>query len=367
MKKSIEEIAFGKEPEWWNEQITLDMDYESKMLMSFNWYNYIKSNSDAVDYLKKWMLGSYDKSAIKSITNLKEWEIPNHVGWIARMLSLGNNMIPDDMLERFKTTIDELIKKGAKNPERNDEDQKTTVIKYPEKKYIAKFDDLVDTFLIDYSYDYDIFQEILKITKDKKDYKDFLRYVNGLFLEIDQVVTGKDKELVEAYHHINKTNLKKYHIFLKKFVEQLVLLNSSQKAKRTTKDKPQSSVAKKKKEKPIDIEYMKSFEELNIQSIPIESTLKSNVSCIVFYDTQKRMLHIMRKADNEKFSYKGKSLCGWSEEKSKSYMIRKPKETILKLMGCNQKQFDVELSKLSTKPKNARGKITPSTLILKSF
>lgn len=363
--RNFEDMAFGLEPEWWNQEITLEFNPELEIGKSFNWYNYTKTNKDAVEYLKKWMLKYYDKESIRNISKLKDWEIPNHLGWIARMISLGCTLIANDILQRFTKKIDELIQKGKERKEETEEQKvQEKVSSYKEKQYLAKIDEMIDCFLDTFSYEYDIYQELLKITKDKKEYKEILKHVNDTFLELDAAILKTDEDLIEIYSCFSTKEKKLYHSFLKSMIEQLVLLTKVElKPRKVSKKKVKTSNVKKQLD---SIEYLSEYLELGIKSIPIENTLKPNIKCIVFYDIEKRKLHIMKKGEGT-FFYKGKSLYGWDEETSFAYVLRKPKETILKLIGCNKKQFDLELNKLTTKPQSVNGKINSSMIVLKTF
>ena len=369
--KNIDDAVVGKEPTWWDDLPEDQLVIEDETLRlciskSFNWYNYKYNSKEAAKYLKKWMADYYEAEDIKSVSALPDWKVPKHLGWIARMLSLGCEDIPKDMLQRFKENINKIIKKGEKEKVEKAKlaklQSKEKVFKIVEKDHLAFADELIDLHLTgELGKDFDLFTELAEKKYNKTQYREISEHIKEIRAEVNLASSkaAKHKDYVEIYSFLTKAKLKKYETFLTRLEVDCVSLSRVKKRvyrKRNTTLKNQKMFE--------NLDYLKEHPPMAITGIPIENTINSKITSLYFYDVERRFLSIFkRKKTDEAFSYKGKSLINFNDD-SFVITIRKPEQIVPRVMGCDKRSIDKVINGVRAKHRKVKGKLNKNMILI---
>lgn len=180
--------------------------------------------------------------------------------------------------------------------------------------------------------------------------------------EFQCVVDKGDPQLVEAYSHYTKTQMKNLVKFAEATLTGLdsyISVKKAQKAPRKRKAvPPEKQVAK--------LKYLKQFAELGLTSVSPAKIIGANE--VWAYDTAKRKLHYYV-ADSHvgTLGVKGSTILGFDGAKSGVKTLRKPAEVLKKLAAAGKpaarKLFD-EIKSVQAKP---NGRTNDALLFLKVY
>lgn len=183
--------------------------------------------------------------------------------------------------------------------------------------------------------------------------------------EYEEVLAGKDPQLVEAYSHLTKTQVKNTIKFIESMLASINSYISNKKASKAPRQRkavpPEKVVA--------NLKYLKEFKDdklkLNLVSVHPKTLLTASEAWV--YDTAKRrMYHFMADDLAKTFSVKGNTLLGFDTLKSEVKGLRKPAEQIKEIMGSKPvaRKYFKDIKSVSSSPK---GRFNAGMIILKAF
>jgi hypothetical protein len=184
----------------------------------------------------------------------------------------------------------------------------------------------------------------------------------GRLTEFEAVYEGKDPQLVEAYRHLNKHQIKATIKFIEGVISGLqgyISVKKSLKAPRKRKAvSPEKQAAK--------VKYLKSFDELKLVSVPPAKIIGATE--VWAYDTAKRKLHYYV-ADQHvgTMGIKGSTILGFDSAKSGIKTIRKPEEVLKKFMAAGKPAARKLFGEIKAVQAQPNGRTNSSLVILKAF
>ena len=355
--KDYEKQLSGGEPTWDvaknNQNITLTT--------ALNWYSSFSDAKEAkkyvIHYLKiqkktKTEIGKFEKLHEKTFGNL---------GFMCRIFERGGPITKeqiDDRLTKIKEEIPKTTKKTktVETPKINIQDR----ILEKSREYMGEIEGMIDDCVH------------LKI-KDKIDAFGFMqqnqvkpphaRYiievVNRKLDEINEVILGKDKQLVEGYSNFNKTELKKFSSLLSSIIDDANRIVHNSKITR----KPRT-----KKNKPIEkiistLQYKKADNEYKIASV--DPTGIIGASQLWVFNTKTRKLGCYNAIDESGFNIKGTTLTNFSEKNSIQKIVRKPEEILPNVLKASKVASKKILPGLTTSEQTLTGRLNSDTILLK--
>lgn len=183
--------------------------------------------------------------------------------------------------------------------------------------------------------------------------------------EMTELLTTKDVQLIQAYSHYSKQQVKNTI----KFIE-LVLsdLNSYISVKKTAKA-PRARKAVPVEKTVSKLKYMKAFKDpaIKLDLISISPIKLHGSSEAWVYDTSKRKLHHFIADEYSKtLSVKGNTILGFDSTQSESKTIRKPGEQLKEVMGSKPaaRKYFKDIKAVATTP---NGRFNDKMVILKAF
>jgi len=181
-------------------------------------------------------------------------------------------------------------------------------------------------------------------------------------IEFEDVVAGKDADLVKAYDYMTKTQLKNCVKFCELVLSDCgayVQIKKSEKKPRKVKPvSPEKRAAKFK--------ICAEFAELKLKSLPASQLVEKTEAWL--YDTKKRkLIHIVADEYTKAFTIKNNAVIGFSTVETLQKTVRKPAETIKAITAAGKPAARKIFKDLTTTETawNARG--TENLVILRSW
>lgn len=219
-------------------------------MRAINFYNYKFEKKDAKNFLLQYAKET-DKEFAKTLKKFDEDKIPQTIGWVADMLMRGLNLVdPNEQiisrLDHMKKHPEQYIQKTETTDKRTK--PKESIQTKQHKKFLRYLEDLdavIDEFM-DNGYNTTFKMKTWLSQNDiKKVYGKLISEVYKIeFDEIQKVVEKEDKELMEAYSFMKRSELKRYS----KLLQDIYTTAESWlfKKKRKTTKKRKSKTQKKK-------------------------------------------------------------------------------------------------------------------------
>ena len=184
--------------------------------------------------------------------------------------------------------------------------------------------------------------------------------------EMNELLEGKDAQLVQAYSHYSKQQVKNTIKFIELVLSDLnsyISVKKTAKAPRARKAVPVEKIVAK-------LKYMKAFKDqaIKLDLISISPIKLHGSSECYLYDTSKRkLIYIVADEYSKTLSVKGNTILGIDSAKSQTKTIRKPGEFFKEFMKlgkpAGRKMFD-EVKAVAVTP---NGRSNDKMLIIKAW
>lgn len=355
--KDFEKSLSGGEPSWKNGQTSL--------ASALNWYNYHSDSKESkvftLSYLKE--IGA-PKTDIETIEKVPEAEFQN-LGFVCRMKLRGAPL--SDRNEQWIKNFIHDLKEKVITPKAVEVIETKPTISIQERlaektrEYIGEIEGSIDECITTRNFKTTFKPyELLKTLDVKGAHTRFIIpvYINKLS-EIEEVIKGKDKDLVEGYSYLKKTEIKEYANLLKTIIEDCEKIAHTSKVTRTPR---------KKKAKSVDtiiqkLQFKKEDNEFKIASVnPIDI-----VGCnqLWVFNTKTRKLGCYNATDRGGLGVKGTTLTNFVEETSIHKTIRKPEVTLPLTLKAGKVALRKILSDINAVEQPLTGRINSDTILLR--
>ena len=353
----------------------------------FGFYNYYLSAKDLKVFALEWMKNNgYKKDEIKYIKSLRDTQPSVTTSKLCR--ALNNGMLPtcDGYMEYYKD------KEGYNITEAHND---LTHIKTELTSLLANYVKIVDTPVdankhtnnispierlknkvngtvcaeLDWMLDDWINSEpkvkginVYSLLKQHTIPAAGLKYVEewlGRYkTELTEALEG-DPDSAEGYSYLTKPGIRSRIKELTKMEEQVAKFRATNtNARKPRKKKVQSADRQVK-----SLKYLAESDEYAVTSVS-PANIPGARKLYVFNIKYRRMT-VYECSSTEGFSVKGTSIKGFDEKLSYSMSLRKPSDVISAIVTKTDKQRDKIIDALTTKRKEANGRMNDQTLILK--
>jgi len=151
----------------------------------------------------------------------------------------------------------------------------------------------------------------------------WLRHRDEFFAAME----GKDSQLVEAYAHFGKIQLRN----LVKFADQVLSDCDSYVQIKKVERKPRKKKPASPEKLTAKFKYLREFAELKLTSEPVTKLVGASEAWL--YDTKKRkLIHVVADQHVSEFTVKGTAIVGFDSGNSTQKTLRKPAEQIKALL-----------------------------------
>jgi hypothetical protein len=356
----------------------------SAIARSLNWYHRFYSKKDARDMLATY-LDFHDRVADGKVMRKvddAEFRLPTFA-WLSRMVLRGLDLTEHEMLA-LENEITRLLQTIHK-PEVKGVSQFGKTTKYPDQVATAKsniqetmrekareaageLEGLFDEYFLAGSPTKHSLRPMDEVSK-----KNVLPHHISMITEVwtkklnemKELLEGKDAQLVQAYAHYSKQQIKNTIKFIELVLSDLnsyITVKKAAKAPRARKAVPvEKQVAKMK--------FMKAFKDpaMKLDLISVSPVKLHGCSEAYLYDTQLRKLTYLVADDYSKtLTVRGTTILGFDSVKSQTKTLRKPAEQLKEVMGSKPagRKFFESIKSVGITPK---GRSNERTIIVKAW
>lgn len=356
--RSADTKYVGDEPRW-NVQPTENRF--STLTRAFNWYGYFYGKKDAKDMIAAY-LDRHDRSRdAKKVRAIPDSQIRMTTGWLCRMADMGLQLDEHEQIKLDNMITETLaVKDQVKDtaPEVKDETPKTTIqdrLRDKVSECAGELEGMFDDFILSGA----------KLTADFKPVS-LMRGMNiapqmiyiikdiwaGKLSEFEEVIEGRDADLVKAYDYLTKNQLKQCI----KFCELVITDCGSYVQIKKVERKPRKVKPVSPEKRAGKFKTQAAFPELKITSLPAAQLVNKSEAWL--YDTKKRkLIHVVADEYAKVFTVKNNSIIGFSAAETVQKTVRKPAETIKSVTSVGKPAIRKLFKDLSTTETawNARG------------
>ena len=325
---------------------------------SFMWYNSFYGKKDAKELMCQYLDLSERTHEAKVIRKVHDNEFINTYCWLARM-RLRGLVLTDSEEAKLEAEINRLMNVVSKPVEVKVESDVTAparpniqeIMREKASEAAGELEGMFDDYMttgksssktMDLVAKFNVMPQHIPIIADiwKKKQTEFT-----------ELQKGNDKQLVEAYAHLSKIQVRN----TVKFIEQVLTdLNSYISVKKASKA-PRARKAVPVEKTVSKLKYLKSFKDAatKLDLTSISPVKLHGASEAWVYDTAKRKLHhYIADEYSKSFTVKGNTILGFDKTKSEVKTLRKPAEQIKEIMGSKpaaRKYFN-DIKAVATSP-----------------
>jgi len=367
--KSADVKYTGSEPAW--KLVLTDGDRTSAMLKAFAWYNYHYSKKDAKDMIAHWLEHNDRLRDAKLIRGIPDSQIRSTTAWVCRM-----NLIGLALSEHELSVIDGQISDMMRIKQevvRVVTEEETTQARLTIQDHLrermsecaGELEGLFDDFL----------QQGARLTAEFKPMShirgrnvapQMIGTISAIWkdrlAEFEETVEGRDADLVEAYSHLSKIQLRNCVKFCELVINDCASYVQIKKVER----KPRAKKAISPEKLSSKFKYLRDFAELKLVSEAPASLV--NASEAWLYDTKKRkLIHVVADAHVGSFTIKGTSIVAFDAVNSSQKTLRKPAEQIRSITSVGKPAARKVYKDIKSTEIRFNGRGNEHLIILKSW
>jgi hypothetical protein len=358
----------GEEPRW-AEQPTYDRF--ATMTRAFNWYGYFYGKKEAKDFVAAHLERQERAKDAKLVRSLPDSQVRTTVGWLCRMVDMGLQLNENEQV-KYNAMLKEIlaVKQLAKEIV---EEQPEAV---PKLTIQDRLRERVSECLGELEGQFDEF--VAAGAKLNADYKpvSVMRSMNiapqmvstirdvwtRKLTEFEEVVAGRDADLVKGYDYMTKTQLKNCVKFCELVISDCGAYVQIKKVER----KPRKVKPVTPEKRAAKFKVCTEFAELKLKGLSAASLVDKTEAWL--YDTKKRkLIHLVADSHAQAFTIKSNTVIGYSTVETVQKTLRKPAEQLKGLIAAGKpaarKLFkDIKATEVAW---NGRG--SENLMILKSW
>lgn len=342
----------------------------SKIGWAYNWYNYFYGKKEAKEMIAVYLERAGRNKDAKKIRATPDSKINLTVGWTCRMVTMGLELTEQESATLNKLLAEILLFK---------EQPKETVDEEPQVPRVTIQDRLREKVSECAGELEGMFDEFVASgAKMNADWKPIatIRGMNvapqmiGIISDIwkrklaeyEEAVEGKDPQLVEAYSHLGKVQLRNIVKFCETVINDCAAYVQIKKVER----KPRKAKVVSPEKRAAKFKVLAEFAELKLKGLPAASLVDKTEAWL--YDTKKRkLIHIVADEHTKAFTIKSNSIIGFSAAETMQKTLRKPADT-LKALGTAGKPAARKIFKDLTTTETAwTGRGNENLIVLKSW
>jgi hypothetical protein len=376
--RSADTKYLGEEPTW---KFQPEAERRvSRLANAFNWYNYYLGKKEVKEFVADWLDRHEDKNA-KAFRSVPEQSIPSTMGWLCRMNTMGLDLTEHELLY-IENHVSELLSKNKPAKKLSAQAQASADAKAEQQAETVRItiQDRLREKVSECAGEIDgMFDDFVTAgAKMSADYKP-ITLIRGMNIapqmvntiaddwkkrvaEFEEVIEGKDAQLVEGYSPWTKTQIKNFV----KFAEQVIADCGNYVQIKKVERKPRAKKAVSPEKLASKFKFLKEFAELKLKSEAPAKLVGASEAWL--YDTKKRkLIHVVADTHAGTVSVKSSSIVGMDTVQSQQKTLRKPAEQIKALLAGGKpasRKYFKDIKATETKY-NGRG--NENLIILKAY
>lgn len=340
-------------------------NYNASLSTALYWYHQEKDKKDARAYLKEYISKHFTKQDVKVFDKLPDNKIINTYAWISRMVGTGALTLKesehikfDNYLQSILDTSDYVEEEEVTEVEKPNRPSVRDNMEEKVREYLGELEGAIDEFIVN-GNELNLYND-LKARAIPQPYCPYIDvFLKKKASEFVFVYETTDKEYKDAYAHLGKRKLTQLIKMISEWVEDLDRYAQFKKANR----KPRPKKVKTPAQQIANLKYKKEDPELKIKSVfPSEMV---GASQVWIYNVKYKKLSAYRCDSTIGIQVKGSTLQNYDPDQCEQKTLRKPAETLKKVLDAGKIQLRKILSELTTKESAVNGRINEDCLIIR--
>lgn len=374
----------GEEPLFAEQPIS---EYRNSALArALSWYNRFYNRKDARDMMATY-LDMHERTADAKILRKvsdQEFVLPTFA-WLSRMTLRGleltdhESMTMENEITRLIATVNKpevkiqsQIGGPAKQTKEETEFTKKNVqeiMREKAREAAGELEGMLDEFHLAGSPTKHLYRPIDEVSKKNvlPQHISMLTEVwNKKLNEMENVLLGKDSQLVDGYSHYSKHQLKNTVKFIELVLSDLnsyISIKKSAKAPRARKAIPVEKIVSKLKYLRVFKDAATKLDLISISPVKLHGTCE----CYLYDSTKRKLIYLCADDYSKAFTVKGTTILGFDTNKSQVKTLRKPGESLPSLMKLGKpagRKFFDEIKAVGTA---FNGRTNENIIILKAW
>ncbi|PHS22089.1 MAG: hypothetical protein COA84_12980 [Robiginitomaculum sp.] len=365
--KLLEENSIGLETTNWNDV----EDTEYAVYSTLRHYGYFYDGKVAAKWANTWVKANRSTADYKDFCAAEYWSISRTLSSLCKMHTNGAKFDKKRMAW-IKVHVNEVIERGKDNIKNRTSSvvpirrSPSEIIKERTNDFIAEIEDFIDQFSTESltraeikewsAYDLMKHQEVPYITA-----KAVHDYYQPLLAELEEVVKGTDRDLVEAYATLSTRARNAYLKLIKSIISDSDMYMNGKKAVR----KPRAKKVYSAGVQTAHVKYCKSSKEFKLTSVnPLKLIGATEV---YLFNTKYRNITYLVSDQKTGFSVKGTTIQGIDMEASYKKTLRKPELYFNDTLKATKLRMKKTLTALKTKSGTVNGRMGTDTILYKVY
>jgi len=368
--KSADTKYTGGEPEWRRQPESESR--ASALIAAFTWYNYHYDKKTVKELVIDWLIRNDRQRDARDFGRVPESTIRNQTGWLCRMNTMGLDLNEHELLavdtaitEHLRTVraIREVVKTAEPDAvvRPNIQDRLRDKMIEAAGEIEGMYDDMIVAGA-KMSADFKPLLVLRGMNVAPQMVGEIAQHWKTRLAELEEVIRGKDAQLVEGYGQFGRLQVKN----LVKFAEQVIADCGSYVQIKKVERKP-------RKKKPVSAEkltarfkYLREFAELKLESEPVTRLVNAQEAWL--YDVKKRkLIHVMSDSHLGCFSVKGSAIVGFDTMQTVQKTLRKPAEQLKELLSGGKPAARKVFKDIKATETKYNGRGNENLIILKAW
>lgn len=342
------------------------------LVKAFNWYSRFYDSKMAKEQLALYaenFVPVQGHAYAKQIRRVEDREIFSALGWLARLAMRGLQLTEHEK-SRLDAELKRLVQTTAKPEVVEVKETKRPnvqeIMREKARGAAGELEGTLDEFILAGAKTANIDVNAVGLLTEHNVLPQHISILSEVWKkkleEFNEVLEGKDSQLVEAYGHYSKHQIKAVVKFCEAVLAGLDSYINVKKAKKSPRKRKPVSLEKQSGK----VKYLKTFEELKLTSVHPSKIIGS--SEVWAYDTAKRKLwYLVADSHVGVMSVKGATILGFDTTKSGVKTIRKPAEILKKIMAAGKPAARKIFNEINAVHAQPNGRSNENLIILKVY
>lgn len=365
--KLSEERHVGRETVDW-ENVT---DFELAFRDTLRHYGYFYDIKEGNKWAAEWVKKNYTKAKLADFKAAEPWRTSMTIYSMCKMM-LNGATFDEKRMAWLKEGIDNTIAFGNQKRKAAKSDTKTMIqkkspadiVKERTSDFIAEIEEVLDMFNskthVDWA-EYSVYNELQRVDAAYNTAKGVVDYYTPQMEEIQELVSKKTDDLVEAYSHMTIKKRKELLSILKSIVSDAEKYMSAKKVARKPRKKKTVSSA----QIVSKVKYLKESAEYKVASVDPSDIIGAKI--VWLFNVKYRTFTRLESVSTTGMSIKGTTILNFDESKSAKKKVRKPEEFLSNTTKTTKIKINKEFMALKTKESIPNGRINADTIIYKVY
>ena len=333
------------------EPVFTDVTSQSEWAKAFSWYHSMCTREEAREYLKDYFAS--DKAIVKKISKIPDAHMPYTAAWMCRIWKRIGKPIDKDSLDRVLKWIDDASSHAKEEKPKEEKADRPTI----QDRMKDRLSDIIGDIevLYDAEMPVDLYSFLQKNEVPAMYTSKIAEYYKPILEEMRQAAAGQ----IEGYEDYSKKWLRDRVAMLEKIIDDALRYGGNVKKAKAPRKKKAPTAEKLLKH----FIYQKESNEYKLQSVDPAKIIGAQE--LWTFNTRYKLLTVLRARGPAGLSVRRTTIDGYDSDASVTKTLRKPDETLKKVLTGGKTVLKKLMDELTTKPGKLAERINENVILLK--